>query len=159
MTVRKTTQKRVCGWGEESQLFCHHHLLGQRDFSSSSQNFCVSRSWQLFRSKPNKFETKIVSILIVYTKYILRLIRWEWLMFLFLFFFLMKRNYIILNLHNFFIDTDQNAPFFLFTYLGLTQFSYTEIGNFHDDFMSLNRIHNFDTRRFAISQQFLLLIE
>ena len=34
---------------------------------------------------------------------------------------------------------------FLSTYFKLTQFSYTEIGNIPDGFMSLNEIHNFLT--------------
>ena len=49
----------------------------------------------------------------------------------------------------FIFNKDQNATFSLLTYLRLTQFSYTEIGIFPDNFISLNKIHNFDTPRLA----------
>ena len=45
----------------------------------------------------------------------------------------------------FIFNKDQNATFSLLTYLRLTQFSYTEKGNFPDDFIPLNEIRNFDT--------------
>ena len=60
-------------------------------------------------------------------------------------FLLIKRNYFIFDLLNFSVDADQNATFPLLTYLRLTQFCYTEIGNFPDDVISFNEIHNFDT--------------
>ena len=62
-------------------------------------------------------------------------------------FLFLKRNYFIFNLHNFLVDADQNTTFPLLTLL--TQFSYTETGNFSDD-MSLNKTRNFETPRLAI---------
>ena len=55
------------------------------------------------------------------------------------------RNYVIFDMHFFLFDADQNATFSLLAYLRLTQFSYTEIGNFPDDCIPLNEIGNFDT--------------
>ena len=63
---------------------------------------------------------------------------------LFLHFLLIIRNYIFLDSCNFLVDADQNAKFSLSTYFRLTQFSYTEISNFPDDFIPLNEICNFD---------------
>ena len=50
-----------------------------------SQNFCISQFWQLFRrSKKVLFKNFLnkdcFNILMNYTTYILRLIRWEWLL-------------------------------------------------------------------------------
>ena len=56
-----------------------------------------------------------------------------------------KRYNVIFDLSNFSINIDQNGTFSLLTYVRLMQFSCTEIGNFTDDFMSLNKIHNFNT--------------
>ena len=47
-------------------------------------------------------------------------------------------NYVIFNLRNFLFDAAENATFSLLIYLRLTQFSNIEIGNFPDDFLSLN---------------------
>ena len=44
--------------------------------------------------------------------------------------------------------------FYFLSYLRLMQFSYTEIGNFHDDPLSLNEIGNFDTPRWKLSRRF-----
>ena len=49
------------------------------------------------------------------------------------------------RLCNFLFDAGQHARFSLLTYLRLTQFSYTDIGNVPDDFMSSNGIRNFHT--------------
>ena len=65
-------------------------------------------------------------------------------------YFLIKKNYFIYDLSNFLVDTYQNAIFPLLAYLRLMQFSYTEIGNFLDDFICFNEICNFDTPRLAI---------
>ena len=64
-------------------------------------------------------------------------------------FLLLRESYAIFDLHNFVVDADQNATFSFLTYLRLTQFSYTEIGNFSDNFISLKEKRNFDTLRFA----------
>ena len=64
---------------------------------------------------------------------------------LLLHFLLIKRYDFIFDLHNFSVDTDQNATFPLLTFLRLTQFPYTKIGNFPDDFIPFNEICNFDT--------------
>ena len=87
------------------------------------------------------------------------------LMFL-LHFLLIKRNYFIFNLCNFLFDTDQSATFPLFDSLKTytiflhwdgqlswwfyifqqdMQFWYTDIGNFHDDFMFLFEWRHFHT--------------
>ena len=63
-------------------------------------------------------------------------------------FVLIRRKYFILDSNNFLVDTDQNATFLL-TGLRLMQFSYTKIGNFPDDFISFNKMHNFDTVLFG----------
>ena len=55
------------------------------------------------------------------------------------FFLVIKRNYLIFDFRNFLFDADQNARFSVLTYLRLTQFSYTEIESFPDDFMFLNK--------------------
>ena len=60
-----------------------------------------------------------------------------------------KRNYIIFDLHNFLFDADQNATLCLLTYLRLTPFSYTKIGNFPVVFVPLNEICSYDTLRQA----------
>ena len=72
-------------------------------------------------------------------------------------FLLIKRNYFIFYLCNFSfdIDTDQNAIFPILIYFRLTQFSYTEIGNFLEDFKSVNKIPNFDTQILAIFMMIL----
>ena len=62
-------------------------------------------------------------------------------------FLFLKRNYFIFNLHNFLVDADQNTTFPLLTLL--TQFSYTETGNFPDDFIFFSEICNFNTPRQA----------
>ena len=64
-------------------------------------------------------------------------------------FFVNREILLIFNLCNFLVDTAQNAIFTLFTFLRLTQFSCTEIGNFVDDFMPLNKIRNFHTLRWT----------
>ena len=43
---------------------------------------------------------------------------------------LIKTNDVIFDLRNFLVDADQTAALSLLTYLRLTQFSCTEIGNF-----------------------------
>ena len=65
-------------------------------------------------------------------------------------FLLIKRNYVIFDVGNFLVDLDQNTIFSLLTCLRLLQFSYMKIGNFPDDFVSLNEINCFDTLRLAI---------
>ena len=94
--------------------------------SSWSRNFFASRFCQPIQEKKKLllfFKMKIVSILIIYTKHILRLVRWEWLLCFYYFFFLIWRSYISFDLHNFLSDADQNTTFSLLTYLRLTQFS------------------------------------
>ena len=59
------------------------------------------------------------------------------IMFLLLLFFLIGRTYVIFDLRNFLVDSDQNATFSLLTYLTLTKFSYTQVGNCPDDLISL----------------------
>ena len=54
-------------------------------------------------------------------------------------------HYVLFNLHNILVDADKNAIFSLLTYLRLTQFSYTKISNFPDNFIPLHEICNFDT--------------
>ena len=70
------------------------------------------------------------------------------LLLFFFFFLLIKRNYTIFDLRNFLFDAYQNGPFSPLTYLKVTQVSYTQIGNFHDDFVPLSEIRNFNTPRF-----------
>ena len=60
-------------------------------------------------------------------------------------FSLIKINNVIFDFSNFSVDADQNATFSLLIYLRLMQFSYSKIGNFPDDFIPLNKLHNFDT--------------
>ena len=58
----------------------------------------------------------------------------------FITFFLNKeklRNFLLMQFSVKF-DTDENATFSLLTYLRLTHISYTEIGNFPDDYIFLN---------------------
>ena len=54
-----------------------------------------------------------------------------------------KRCSVIFDLCNFVFNVDQNAQFSLLTSLRLMQFFCTVIGNFPDNFMSLNVIGNF----------------
>ena len=63
-----------------------------------------------------------------------------------------------MNLHNLLFDTDKKAQIYHLTYLKLTQFSYTKIVNFPDNFMSLNKICNYHTERKA-SFQIILCLE
>ena len=70
-------------------------------------------------------------------------------------FLLIKRNYRAFYLPNFLFDADQNAPCSLVTYLRFMQFSYTEIGNFPEDFIPLNEMSNFDTPRWATFMKIL----
>lgn len=51
-------------------------------------------------------------------------------------------------LSNLLFNIDQNA-FSPLTYIKSLQFSPTEIGKFPDNFMALNKIHNFHTSRYA----------
>ena len=60
-------------------------------------------------------------------------------------FLLIKRNYKFSTYVIFVVDANQNAIFSLLTYFRLTQFSYTEIGNFPNDFISFNENRNVDT--------------
>ena len=62
-----------------------------------------------------------------------------------------KRNNVIFYLCNFLFDVDQNAQFSLLTYLRRTQFSYTEIGNFSDDFMFEQEVQFLSDGYFAFS--------
>ena len=110
------------------------------------RNFLCKFIFTTFQEKRKTFffsKMEIVSIVIIYSKYILSLIRWVWLLCFIT--FSVKRNYFIFDLRNFSFDTDQNATFLALTYLKLAQFSYTDLGNFPDDFIPLNKLHNFDT--------------
>ena len=69
-------------------------------------------------------------------------------------FFVIKKSYVIFDWWNFLFEADQSAQFSLRTCLRLTQFSYTKIGNFPDDFLSLNEVHNFIHRYRQLSCQF-----
>ena len=64
-------------------------------------------------------------------------------------FLLAKWNNIIFNSQNFLFDAGQNATFSLLNYLWLKQFFHTQIGNFPDDLTPLNRIHHFNTPKYA----------
>ena len=57
------------------------------------------------------------------------------------------------------VDADQNAALPLLTYLRLTQFSHTEMGNIPDDFISFNEIRNFGTLILADFMKILFLIK
>ena len=64
----------------------------------------------------------------------------------------------IFDLSHFLFDADQNALFFLKTYIRLLQFSHIETGNFLDYFMVLNeRVTSFLHRERQVSRRFCLV--
>ena len=74
-------------------------------------------------------------MLIIYTKYVLRLIIWEYLPSFYYIFFVKREN---LTYAIFCLMQIKMQHFLSWLNLRLTQFSDTEICNFHDDFMFLN---------------------
>ena len=61
-----------------------------------------------------------------------------------IYFLLIKIKDVTCDLRNCLFEADQNAQHFL---SWLTQFSYTETGNFLDDFIPLNEMCSFDIQR------------
>ena len=87
---------------------------------------------------------KIVLILIIFARYILLD---ETGYHVFITFLIIRRNCVIFFTNAIFGLTHIEIHKFLLIYLRRVQFSYTTRGNFPDDFMSLNKIHNFHTPR------------
>ena len=114
----------------------------------SSINFCVVDFHNFFRSKKLFFffKERFFNINYLYKVYPKVDQMRVTIMFL-LIFLLIKRSYVIFDLCHFLVHADKNATFSLWTDLRLMQFSYTKIGSFCDDSISLNKIHNFDTPR------------
>ena len=65
---------------------------------------------------------------------------------------------VIFSMCNFLFDVDQNAQISLLTKLSLMQFSCTKIGSSPDNFMSLNKMCNSYTLRWATFQAILCLV-
>ena len=128
------------------------------------RNICISWFCQLLGSKTffKKlfFKTTIVSILIIYTKYILRLIGWEWLLCFYKKIFLIIRHF---RLTQFSVWRGSKCTIFSLDWLKIyAKFSYTEIGNFPDDFIPLNKIRDrqfWYTKTGNLPDDFMLLNE
>ena len=88
--------------------------------TSLLQNNCINWFWPLFSRSKKLFlglKTKIVSNINYLYKVYPKVDKLRvTIMFLF-YFLLIKRNYVIFDLHNFLVDADQNATFSLLTYL------------------------------------------
>ena len=114
----------------------HRRILAHVDFDvSGDANFFF-------------FLMKIVWTLIIYAKCIPRLIRSEWP----LCFYNNVNKEKLSNFLTYTIFWSMQIKmwyFFLLTYLKLTQFPYTEMGNFPHGFVSLNEIRSFDTLKLA----------
>ena len=108
-------------------------------------------------------KTKIVSILLIYIIYTLRIIRWEWLLCTYYIFdnkvpvwhtskctiFSLTKAYTM------FLHRDRQLSWWCYVFERDTQFSYSKISNFSDDLKFLNQWRQFYTRIEKLPDDFM----